>query len=64
MSDNTQSIEYISGVLQVTRDQLQRAMSVAAELESALVLERNRNQALQAELEKLQAAAPKKDIKE
>lgn len=61
MSEN---VEYISGVLKVTRDQLNRAMSVAAELESALMLERNRNEALQAELEELKASSAKKEIKE
>jgi hypothetical protein len=61
MSEN---VEYISGVLKVTRDQLNRAMSVAAELESALMLERNKNEALQAELEALKASSAKKEIKE
>lgn len=61
MSEN---VEYISGVLQVTRDQLNRAMSVAAELESALLLERNKSQALQAELDALKASNTKKDAKE
>ena len=61
MSEN---VEYISGVLQVTRDQLNRAMNVAAELESALMLERNKTQALQAELDALKASATKKDAKE
>lgn len=64
MSEN---VEYISGVLQVTRDQLNRAMGVAAELESALMLERNKTQALQAELDALKASAAsaaKKDAKE
>jgi hypothetical protein len=61
MSEN---VEYISGVLQVTRDQLNRAMSVAAELESALMLERNKTQALQAELDALKASATKKEVKE
>jgi hypothetical protein len=61
MSEN---VEYISGVLQVTRDQLNRAMSVAAELESALMLERNKVQALQAELDALKSSSAKKDTKE
>jgi hypothetical protein len=61
MSEN---VEYISGVLQVTRDQLNRAMSVAAELESALMLERSKSQALQAELDALKASSAKKDTKE
>lgn len=61
MSEN---VEYISGVLQVTRDQLNRAMSVAAELESALMLERSKSQALQAELDALKASPAKKDTKE
>lgn len=61
MSEN---VEYISGVLQVTRDQLNRAMSVAAELESALMLERSKSQTLQAELDALKASPAKKDTKE
>jgi hypothetical protein len=61
MSEN---VEYISGVLQVTREQLNRAMGVAAELESALMLERTKVQTLQAELDALKATPAKKDAKE
>lgn len=62
MSDN--NIEYVTNVLNVTREQLTRAMGVCAELESALIMERNKSQALEAELEALKASSAKKDTKE
>lgn len=59
----TQNVEYITTVLQITRDQLARSVNLNAELEAALNMERQRNEALQAELEKLQDAKGK-DAKE
>lgn len=59
----TQNVEYITTVLQITRDQLARSVNLNAELEAALNLERQRNELLQAELEKLQTIKDK-DTKE
>ena len=55
----TQNVEYVTAVLQITRDQLSRSISLNAELEAALNLERQRNELLQAELQKLQGAKDK-----
>jgi len=61
----TQNAEYVTAVLQITREQLSRSISLNAELEAALNLERQRNELLQAELEKLTATKDKdKDTKE
>lgn len=61
----TQNVEYISTVLQITREQLSRSVNLNAELEAALAIERQRNELLQAELEKLQTAGSKdKDTKD
>jgi hypothetical protein len=59
----TQNAEYVTAVLQITREQLSRSISLNAELEAALNLERQRNELLQAELEKL-TATKDKDTKE
>jgi hypothetical protein len=59
----TQNTEYVTAVLQITREQLSRSISLNAELEAALNLERQRNELLQAELEKL-TATKDKDAKE
>lgn len=56
---NTNSPEYLSNVLAITREQLTRSMGVSAELEAALYLERKRNQELEQEIEQL-----KKPVKE
>lgn len=55
----TQNVEYITTVLQITREQLSRSLNLNAELEAALNMERQRNELLQAELEKLTAAKDK-----
>jgi hypothetical protein len=55
----TQNVEYITTVLQITREQLNRSLNLNAELEAALSMERQRNESLQAELEKLTAAKDK-----
>lgn len=61
----TQNVEYITTVLQITREQLARSVNLNAELEAALNMERQRNELLQAELEKLQNAGAKdKDAKD
>lgn len=61
----TQNVEYITTVLQITRDQLARSVNLNAELEAALNMERQRNEALQAEIQKLESAKDKdKDTKE
>lgn len=61
----TQNVEYITTVLQITRDQLARSVNLNAELEAALNMERQRNEALQAELQKLEDAKDKdKDAKD
>jgi hypothetical protein len=59
----TQNAEYVTAVLQITREQLSRSISLNAELEAALNLERQRNELLQTELEKL-TATKDKDAKE
>jgi hypothetical protein len=56
---DTNNPEYLANVLAITRDQLNRAMSVSAELEAALYQERSKVQ----ELEK-QLAEAKKSTKE
>ena len=55
----TQNVEYITTVLQITREQLNRSLNLNAELEAALNMERQRNELLQAELEKLTTAKDK-----
>jgi hypothetical protein len=55
----TQNVEYVTAVLQITREQLSRSVSLNAELEAALNLERQRNELLQAELDKLTATKDK-----
>ena len=61
----TQNVEYITTVLQITREQLNRSLNLNAELEAALNMERQRNELLQAELEKLTTAKDKdKDAKD
>lgn len=59
----TQNVEYITTVLQITREQLSRSLNLNAELEAALNMERQRNESLQAELEKL-TASKEKDTKD
>ena len=64
MSDNA-NIEYLTGVLNVTRDQLSRAMGVCAELEALLTVERAKVEQLQAALNEAQATATtSKSVKE
>ena len=50
---NTNSPEYLSSVLAITREQLTRSMGVSAELEAALHWERKRNQELERERSEL-----------
>jgi hypothetical protein len=65
MSDNV-NIEYLTGVLNVTREQLSRAMGVCAELEALLTVERSKVEQLQAALNEAQAASAStsKSVKE
>lgn len=60
MSENlNEKLEILSGVLNVTREQLTRSMNVTAELEALLNIERARNEKLQADLEALKSGASK-----
>ena len=60
MSENlNEKLEVLSGVLNVTREQLTRSMNVTAELEALLNIERARNEKLQADLEALKSGASK-----
>jgi hypothetical protein len=61
----TQNVEYVATVLQITREQLTRSVNLNAELEAALAMERQKVENLQAELDKLVNAKDKdKDAKD
>ena len=47
--------ELYNNVLAVTRDQLSKSMRLNAELEALLLMERSRNEKLQAELDELKS---------
>lgn len=59
MSENNQS-ELLTGVLNMTRDQLSRSMNLATELEALLIIERKKTSELEAKIAKLQAALEEK----
>ena len=46
--------EYLSGVLNITRDQLSRALAAAAEIEALLVMERKRSEGLESKVRELE----------
>jgi hypothetical protein len=52
--------ELYSSVLAVTRDQLSKSMGLNAELEALLLMERSRNEKLQAELDELKSKSEEK----
>lgn len=58
MTDNNE--ELYNSVLAVTRDQLSKSMSLNAELEALLLMERSRNEKLQAELDELKSKSEEK----
>lgn len=60
MAENNTNPEYLSNIIAITREQLNRAMGVSAELEAALHLERRRVQELEAQV----ADLSKKPVKE
>jgi hypothetical protein len=61
MSENSNQVEILSNVLNVTRDQLTRSMNVNAELEALLNIERTKTEQLTAEIAKLKSEASSKD---
>ena len=60
MSQDEQQQQVIVNVLSITRDQLNRSMSLNAELEALLTIEREKSAALEAKIAEL-SAAPKED---
>jgi hypothetical protein len=60
MSQDEQQQQVLVNVLNITRDQLNRSMSLNAELEALLTIEREKNAALEAQVAQL-TAAPKED---
>jgi hypothetical protein len=58
MTDNKQ--ELYNNILSVTRDQLSKSMGLNAELEALLLIERSRNEKLQAELDELKSKSEEK----
>ena len=52
--------ELYNSVLAVTRDQLSKSMGLNAELEALLLMERLRNEKLQAELDELKSKSEEK----
>jgi len=56
MSESQGQQELFNNVLGLTRDQLTKSMNLATELEALLMIERKKNQDLEAKLAELQAA--------
>ena len=56
MSENQNQQDLFNNVLGLTRDQLTKSMNLATELEALLMIERKKNQDLEAKLAELQAA--------
>jgi hypothetical protein len=52
--------ELYNSVLAVTRDQLSKSMGLNAELEALLLMERSRNEKLQADLDELKSKSKEK----
>jgi hypothetical protein len=52
--------ELYSSVLAVTRDQLSKSMGLNAELEALLLMERSKNEKLQAEFDELKSKSEEK----
>lgn len=52
-------VEYVTNVLELTRNQLGRAMNATTELEALVTFERKRNAELEAKIAELEAAAAK-----
>jgi hypothetical protein len=50
MSENENQIEVLGNIVNITREQLNRAMALNAELEALLTFERKKNQELEAKL--------------
>ena len=59
MSDNKDNQELITNLIAVTRNQLSNAMNANAELEAMLVIERKRNDELEAQLAELKKSEAK-----
>ena len=56
MSESQGQQELFNNVLGLTREQLTKSMNLATELEALLMIERKKNQDLEAKLAELQAA--------
>lgn len=52
-------LEYVTNVLELTRNQLSRAMNATTELEALVTFERKRNAELEAKIAELEAAKAK-----
>lgn len=63
MSENENQIEVLGSVINITRDQLNRAMALNAELEAILNLERKQKQELEAKVADLESKLSGKDSK-
>jgi hypothetical protein len=60
MSENDQS-ELLTGVLNITREQLTRSMNLATELEALLIIERKKTAELEAKVIELKTALEEKN---
>jgi BMFP domain-containing protein YqiC len=63
MSENENQIEVLGSVINITRDQLNRAMALNAELEAILTVERKQKQELEAKVAELEAQLSGKSSK-
>ena len=64
MSENENQLEVLGNIVNITREQLNRAMALNAELEAILTLERKQKQELEAKLAELDGSSKDKKIKE
>ena len=63
MSQDEQQQQVLVNVLNITRDQLNRSMSLNAELEALLTLEREKTAALEAKVAELSSASKEDSAK-
>ena len=64
MSENENQIEVLGNIVNITREQLNRAMALNAELEAILTLERKQKQELEAKIAELESnSSTSKDSK-
>jgi hypothetical protein len=64
MSENENQLEVLGNIVNITREQLNRAMALNAELEALLTFERKKTQELEAKLAELDESSKDKKIKE